>query len=175
MASMNMNALLQQAMTGGAAGMHALRDALAQHEDPRMRMLAEWAAQQQQQQPEEADPASQATRPEVLTHRSMEERKRLLRKTKSLAVKLERQREISDTLAAALGACYLCWGDDLTCEQCLGQGNAGWREPDADLFLEYVAPAIRRMRSHHPGEPVSGNAESTNKPTESATSERSFT
>lgn len=46
-------------------------------------------------------------------------------------------------LAAALGACE-CWGEDRLCPCCGGQGSAGWVPPDPELYVEYVAPAVRR-------------------------------
>ena len=42
------------------------------------------------------------------------------------------------TLAAALGACGICWGDDPACLGCRGRGRPGMVRPDpaarADLF-----------------------------------------
>ncbi|MFN8080701.1 MAG: hypothetical protein U0Q19_14185 [Kineosporiaceae bacterium] len=46
-------------------------------------------------------------------------------------------------LAAALGACD-CWGEHGDCPTCGGEGSAGWVPPDPELFVEYVAPAVRR-------------------------------
>ena len=62
-------------------------------------------------------------------------------------------REKCDTLAAALGACALCWGHDPGCRACRGHGSPGRSLPDDDLFAEYVLPAVRlvhgsRQRSH---------------------------
>lgn len=47
-------------------------------------------------------------------------------------------------LAAALGACE-CWGLRANCDQCQGQGSAGWTQPDPELFEEFVRPAIERL------------------------------
>jgi hypothetical protein len=47
-------------------------------------------------------------------------------------------------LAAALGACE-CWGMLPSCELCDGDGVAGWTEPDAELFDEFVRPAVVAM------------------------------
>lgn len=57
--------------------------------------------------------------------------------------------ERNDTLAAALGACHLCFGEgeDLTCPNCGGQGKPGWRLPDPIAFREYIAPAVNRVRA----------------------------
>lgn len=56
-------------------------------------------------------------------------------------------REVNDTVAAALGACRVCWGGDPGCPACAGQGRAGWRAPDRALFQELVVPAVRRVRA----------------------------
>jgi hypothetical protein len=61
-------------------------------------------------------------------------------------------------LAAALGACD-CWGQDPECPICSGEGSAGWTEPDARLYAEYVEPAARRYaaeRSHPSDQPANG-------------------
>jgi hypothetical protein len=55
-------------------------------------------------------------------------------------------RERNDTLAAALGACYLCWGEDPHCEVCRGRGGPGASTPDRQLFATLVVPAARRLR-----------------------------
>jgi hypothetical protein len=60
-------------------------------------------------------------------------------------VKLLRER--CDTLAAALGACGLCWGQDLGCRACRGQGAPGRSIPDEQLFYEFVVPAVRLMHA----------------------------
>ena len=55
-------------------------------------------------------------------------------------------RERCDALAAAIGACYLCWGDDSLCEVCLGNGVPGSAVPDRALFRQLIVPAIRRAK-----------------------------
>lgn len=59
---------------------------------------------------------------------------------------LEFLRSWSDTLAAALGACELCWGVDQGCELCRGRGVSGWRQPDHHLFREFIMPAVMRVK-----------------------------
>ena len=56
-------------------------------------------------------------------------------------------RDVNDTVAAALGACPVCWGGDTGCVECQGAGYSGSMMPDAKLFKELVLPAIRRMRA----------------------------
>jgi hypothetical protein len=52
--------------------------------------------------------------------------------------------DVNILLAAALGACE-CWGLQADCGLCQGQGAAGWFQPEADLFDEFIRPAIARM------------------------------
>jgi hypothetical protein len=56
-------------------------------------------------------------------------------------------REGNDTLARALGACRLCWGGEDDCNECGGRGWPGSSAPDAALFNELVAPAVKRARA----------------------------
>jgi hypothetical protein len=49
----------------------------------------------------------------------------------------------SAVIAAALGGCGLCWGEELECPECKGAGRPGWRAPDPAAFETWVAPAIR--------------------------------
>lgn len=62
-----------------------------------------------------------------------------------LRQEIEDLREVNDTVAAALGACALCWGGDSGCEECAGRGKAGSALPEPRLFEKLVAPAIRRV------------------------------
>ncbi len=55
-----------------------------------------------------------------------------------------------DELAAALGACAVCWGDADDCSACRGRGRPGWRVPDAKLFRALIAPAVRRRAALAP-------------------------
>jgi hypothetical protein len=56
-------------------------------------------------------------------------------------------RERCDTLAAAVGACGLCWGQDPSCRACRGHGAPGRCIPDEQLFFEFVVPAVRLMHA----------------------------
>jgi hypothetical protein len=47
-------------------------------------------------------------------------------------------------LAAALGACE-CWGLRASCDLCRGQGSSGWIQPDCELFMEFVEPALAKL------------------------------
>jgi hypothetical protein len=65
---------------------------------------------------------------------------------RALQQELADLREVNDTLAAALGACHVCWGGDSDCHECAGRGTPGSRRPDPRLFSRLVLPAVRRVR-----------------------------
>jgi hypothetical protein len=83
----------------------------------------------------------------------------------SMFAELQHLRDIISDLAAALGACPMCWGEDTDCRSCHGRGEAGFSAPDPELFLKYVVPAARmwrllRPRNHlarAPGSPFTRN------------------
>jgi len=71
-----------------------------------------------------------------------------LAQSQARAAKLQRiARRISDELegahamlgdlAAAFGACGLCWGEDATCPSCRGRGKPGRFAPDPELRLRF--------------------------------------
>jgi hypothetical protein len=74
----------------------------------------------------------------------------------SLYAEIETLRVRNDTLAAALGACYLCFGEDPLCPECSGNGEPGSLKPDAAAFRQYVVPALRRARSGRAYRPNGG-------------------
>ena len=43
-------------------------------------------------------------------------------------------------LAAALGACGVCWGDDPGCAACRGRGKPGMTRPDFELRARLLGP-----------------------------------
>ncbi|MEM7159322.1 MAG: hypothetical protein AAF799_41170 [Myxococcota bacterium] len=59
----------------------------------------------------------------------------------------EMLRDTNDALAAALGACEVCWGTDDDCEACEGHGTPGSSLPDPRLFSIFALPALRRVRA----------------------------
>ncbi|MBI4902281.1 MAG: hypothetical protein HY820_01515 [Acidobacteria bacterium] len=165
---------LQQALNGGPAAEESLRQYLAAHEDPKIRMFAEWAERQRQQQDEQASvvEVQAVVEPDSAMEESGETT-RILQRQRRLKRELAFQREIGDTLAAALGACYLCWGDDPACDSCRGEGAPGWGDPDPDLFAEMIVPALKKInkqrkasranetRQPHPNQTDSTKADST--------------
>jgi hypothetical protein len=65
----------------------------------------------------------------------------------SLLAEIKRLRDRNDVFAAAVGACCLCWGQNIDCRSCRGRGGPGFCIPDESLFEELVLPAIRTLRA----------------------------
>lgn len=72
---------------------------------------------------------------------------RLKGQINNLRAELHQLRERNDTLATALGACYLCWGEDADCPVCRGSGRPGSGFLDNDSFRQWVAPTLKRMHA----------------------------
>lgn len=68
------------------------------------------------------------------------------RRLKRLQREIEVLRRRNDRLAGALGACYLCWGSDLMCPECNGNGKPGSLPLDKALFEVYIQPVLRRLQ-----------------------------
>jgi len=54
-------------------------------------------------------------------------------------------------LAAALGACGLCWGEDDFCPSCRGRGRPGMVRPDLELRARLLGPARPQTASAEQG------------------------
>jgi hypothetical protein len=72
----------------------------------------------------------------------------LRERIQNLLVELRGLREQNNLLARALGACE-CWGQNLECRNCGGQGVPGSSLPNKALVCEYVVPAIRVLRERN--------------------------
>jgi hypothetical protein len=70
----------------------------------------------------------------------------LARLSRKMFAELKVLRTRNDNLAAALGACHLCWGEDADCPYCGGDGGVGAFVIDAQLFDEIVGPALEQFR-----------------------------
>ena len=71
----------------------------------------------------------------------------LKNRIKNLQAELEYLRERNDTLALALGACYLCWGEDSDCPACGGNGRPGSTLPAKQVFSQLIVPAIHAIKA----------------------------
>ena len=124
------------------AGREAVQTALMARagSDPRLGALMGALAQSQPAPPprEPNPPASPVPRSDSARLRRIHERILELRE------ELDELRRRELDVAAALGACAECWGDDRDCDDCRGRGRPGWRRPDPRAFDEWVRPALAR-------------------------------
>jgi hypothetical protein len=150
---------------GGAEAVAAIPDLVSQlgAQDPRYATLAQLLAQRQASSSEQSDSLEVDgdeqgvidAEPVVDALERQERRtssKKLRRMMTSLYREVEELRTRNDTLAAALGACYLCWGKDTQCPICRGRGQPGAFGPDPALFAMYIAPALKGLATVAPND-----------------------
>lgn len=70
----------------------------------------------------------------------------LRRQLKESLRELNQLRERNDAFALALGACYICWGENPDCLVCGGTGRPGSTTPERQVFSRLVVPAIRALQ-----------------------------
>lgn len=70
----------------------------------------------------------------------------LVQGSQQLAAELAVLQERNDALAAALGACHLCFGADAWCPHCGGCGQPGSQRPESTAFARYVRPLLQRLQ-----------------------------
>lgn len=112
--------------------------------DPRLAMLMQ--LMQPRRAPEQAEEENRAdllaelaaateqlAAAEALIDRLRESGRRLLARARADEARL-------GDLAAALGACGLCWGDDGSCPSCRGRGRPGMVRPDPELRARLFGP-----------------------------------
>lgn len=141
----------------GADPQQNLRDLLSQtgSSNPIAGLLASQLAQSQTSSPKHERPVveaetieADAIASEQAAQASGNALRELRRQVDSMFAELRTLRERTDALAAALGACCLCWGEDPECRFCHGRGAPGFAMPDESLLAELVIPAIRILQAH---------------------------
>lgn len=176
------SALMQSLLGGTADGVPSIQDLLAKlgATDPTAAMVLQYMAQQRAAASEEPDEGEQEETAAVVeapapymdegrAARAGEALRALRRRVHALYAELEDLRARNDDLAAALGACAQCWGEDPACETCEGLGRPGGAPPDAYLYGRLVAPAARRLNYW---DPADGRLPGAGPPTTGTTSER---
>jgi hypothetical protein len=120
--------------------------------DPRINLLMKYLATRQSEAnqdepPRTSDDAETDESPRAPSQMRRPDTSVSARKRMQMESELNMLRERCDTLAAALGACYLCWGTVEGCPACHGLGSPGEALPDALLFREWILPAVQRLRN----------------------------
>lgn len=139
--------LMLQVLTAAASGSTITPvDVLTQlgETDPAVALAVNAIMRGREAQPEvEEEPWPGEAQPSIEPSPS---ERRLLRNLERLTDELRELQTRNDSLAAALGACYLCFGSDPACEVCGGRGRPGYFEPDRALFGDLIAPALERLK-----------------------------
>ncbi|MGL5859344.1 MAG: hypothetical protein ACRC35_13245 [Angustibacter sp.] len=138
-ADQSMSGLLRQAL-GDNPAMAPVLSALQRREQ------AEQLAQDSAQEPvqDSAQESGQDSGAEPDEHASSVSNPQVADVLHRLHDEVRRLRRQVHALAAALGACARCWGQDQGCPRCAGRGRSGARAPDPVLYHDLVSPAVRR-------------------------------
>lgn len=154
--------MLLESYASGAPGGLGVEQLLAQmgEDDPRVSLVSKYLASRRAAEAAEAEENAAAEAQAAAVEAEKQEAVRTLqRMARSMFKELEELRGRNDMLAAALGACYLCWGENVSCELCGGEGAPGSTPPDGELFKELVGPVVRRLqrrrakKGSHPAPP----------------------
>lgn len=144
----NMLGMLGGAGANGIAALQSQLGVLAAG-NPQLAPLLQML--QQRSSPPPADPLDEEPEPmpprEMQTGIAAADVRALLEHSQALEGEVETLRARNDTMAAALGACHLCFGEDRACEVCHGTGLPGWRTPERNAFRRYVRPAVQRVNA----------------------------
>jgi hypothetical protein len=137
----------------GAANLPDLLATLAQR-DPRMAPLVQQMQARLAARNNEAEAAAEEEtipEPEILEPAKPPEQGRKLKKlAKTMFTELQALRKRNDTLADALGACHLCWGEDRACVYCAGEGQVGAFLIDVKTFEDVIGPAVQQVTQRPP-------------------------
>ena len=140
--------------TSGGPGVETtVQGLLAQldHTDPRVKLVTQYLSRRQAEASEAEAEDDEPRRPPQANKAAGDDPARAIRRlqqrVEGLTLAVQELDARNDSLAAALGACYLCWGEDSDCEICAGAGRPGYQAPDREMFKRWVAPALHRLRA----------------------------
>ncbi|HET7462468.1 MAG TPA: hypothetical protein VFJ82_14540 [Longimicrobium sp.] len=141
-----LNGLLMQLAAGGPApgALPGTDEMVAQlaGDDPLKSLLVRQVLERHDRVDDDEDePAAPGPDPQALARQ-----RAARRQLREMRDELMALRERNDALASALGACYLCWGEDRRCAVCGGHGTPGTMAPERDEFARYVAPALKHLQ-----------------------------
>jgi hypothetical protein len=126
-------------------------------QNPDLAWFAQLVAMQRQVAQAPSDPPElEAARVEVVAlveqlHHSEVRAEKLQRHARRLAEELDAAQERLSDLAAVLGACGLCWGEDRGCRSCRGRGKPGMFAPEPATRSRFFAEAAAPSEKPNPG------------------------
>lgn len=112
-------------------------------ENPQMQALLTMmqqnnAAQENQREAEQ----SEVERYKILLKKAIAKIDRLTQRIADLEADLESAGHFEEDIAVALGACPLCWGEEVQCRSCRGRGKPGYFPHEPELFAYFIQPAL---------------------------------
>ncbi|MEA2881230.1 MAG: hypothetical protein QOH32_449 [Bradyrhizobium sp.] len=126
-------------------------------QNPDLAWFAQLVAMQRQAavQVQSDPPELQAARVEVTAlveqlHYAETRAEKLQRHARRLAEELDAAQERLSDLAAVLGACGLCWGEDRACRSCRGRGKPGMFAPEPATRSRFFAEAAEPSEKPNP-------------------------
>lgn len=153
-AGLDRSALLTSLLGGTSAG----------GDNPTLAALLQWmqasatpAAAAPAPETVDADEADAAAAPERADGMpALADVRALVAHARAMEREIDMLRQRNDSLAGALGACYLCFGEQDDCPVCRGRGVPGRRAPQPDLFNCWVQPVLDRWlpEDHEPPRPA---------------------
>lgn len=70
---------------------------------------------------------------------------KLKARMRRLRADYEAANEMLRAISDVFGACELCWGENLSCPRCRGEGQPGRAIPIQEDLLRWVEPALNRL------------------------------
>jgi hypothetical protein len=128
---------------GSAPSLDGLLAGLVQN-NPSLAWLPQLMAMRQQRELDQAPAPSEIDELRAALRQWQLRAEKMYRRARALEAELaETQDRLSD-IAAALGACGLCWGEDETCPSCRGRGKPGHfiARPSAPRLAEPASVAV---------------------------------
>jgi hypothetical protein len=145
------------AMAGGADPGMVVQQMIADagSADPRMAMVAQLLASQQAAitAPEDDERSEEIAAMTLRLAEAEATIEAMKRDGRRLIHAHQACREQLGQLAAALGACGLCWGEDSSCPSCRGRGRPGMVRPDIELRTKLLGTPRPRPAPVDPPNP----------------------
>jgi hypothetical protein len=141
--------LLAQGMNNPSSTLQEVLLSQLDTSDPTVSVLMQMLANQSSNNNTEDKDAEKQEEDEIAQRRLRKlsaATQQLRHKYEALQLEVQELQLRNDTLAAALGACYLCWGELPDCELCRGSGTVGYFPIDTLAFSEFVLPALRYLK-----------------------------
>ena len=116
--------LAPEAVVDGAPSLDGLLAGLVQN-NPSLAWLPQLMAMRQQRELDQPTASSEIDELRVALRQWQQRAEKMYRRARALEAELAETQDRMSDIAAALGACGLCWGEDETCPSCRGHGKPG--------------------------------------------------